>query len=192
MAQNILCLAGSIRQDSFNRKLSLSTASLIKELGGNSTWIDLSDYPLPIYNGDLEDSRGLPAEAARLQKLFLTHDGLMIASPEYNGFFTPLLKNTIDWLSRPNPEAPDQPGVFKHLVAGLSATSAGKLGGLRGLIPLRTLLSGIGVTVVAPQLAIPAAHEKFDDKFLVDAASRDQLATVIKAVLACQFDERIT
>ena len=133
--------------------------------------------------------RDRPAEAARLQQLLLAHDGLMLASPEYNGFFTPLLKNTIDWLSRPNPDLPDQPRVFNHLVAGLTATSAGKLGGLRGLIPLRTLLSGIGTTVIATQLAIPDAMEKFDSDRLIDQASRDQLSNVISAVLACHVNE---
>ncbi len=180
-------MAGSIRQDSFNRKLALTSVELIKDMGGHATWIDLADFPMPLYNGDLEASQGLPDNAARLQTIFLEHDGLMLASPEYNGFFTPLLKNTIDWLSRPNPEKQNQPRVFNHLVAGLSATSGGRLGGLRGLIPLRTLLSGIGTTVVATQLAVPEAQHKFQGEVLTDKESRDQLANVVKAVLACEI-----
>jgi len=187
MAQKILCFAGSTRKESFNRRLANSAYNLVNELGGKGTLVELTDYSMPLYNGDDEQAHGLPDAAIALQSLMIQHDGLIIASPEYNGFFTPVLKNTIDWMSRPNVEAPDQAPVFKGKVGGLVATSGGALGGLRGLIPLRTLLSGIGVTIVSTQLAVPAANEKFNASELTDSDTLKSLTTVVQSVLDCSI-----
>lgn len=188
MAHPILCFAGSSRNDSFNKKIARLMANEATELGTAATFIDLQDYELPLYNGDLEATAGLPEAAIRLQALFESHDGLLIASPEYNGFFSPLLKNTIDWLSRPDPARDDKPLPFANKVAGIVAASPGGFGGLRGLVPLRQQLAALGVTVVGRQLAIPSAHEKLTpDGQLSDAQVSQQLKEVVTAVINCQI-----
>src|SRR5262249_29719722 len=107
MAPRILAFAGSTRRDSFNKKLAGIAADGARAAGAEVTFIDLRDYPLPLYDGDLEAEKGLPEQAQRLKKLFLDHDGLLISSPEYNSSISGVLKNTIDWVSRPVPGEPD-------------------------------------------------------------------------------------
>jgi len=187
MATKILCFSGSIREDSLNLKLASAAADSASSLGADATLLNLADFPMPIYNGDEEKANGLPDKAVALKEIFLQHDGLIVASPEYNGFFSPLLKNTIDWLSRPNPELADQPSPFAGKVAGLIAASPGGLGGLRGLSPLRVLLSGIGVTVVPAQMAVPAAHEKINAQGITEDATAEKLVGVIEAVMGCNI-----
>ena len=120
------------------------------------------DFPLPIYDGDLEDADGLPANAVALKTIFKAHAPLFIVSPEYNGFFPPLLKNTIDWLSRPHGE---ESGLAPYAgkVAAIAAASPGGLGGIRCLPLLRQQLSNLSVTVLPQQLALPAADRAFDE-----------------------------
>jgi len=185
MTDTILCISGSTRAQSLNTRLLNCAASSIRNQGAKATIVDLSDYPFPIYNGDLESGNGLPDGVSALQRLFEEHDGLLVASPEYNGFFSPLLKNTIDWLTRPDPARDSKPAPLSDKVAGLVAASPGRLGGLRGLAPLRQLLAGLGVTVVGQDLAVAAAHEKFnDDGTLSDDSTQQQLDRVISTVLA--------
>ncbi|WP_417331226.1 NADPH-dependent FMN reductase [Halomonas cupida] len=159
----ILVFAGSAREASFNKRLAKLMASRIDALGGQATFIDLRDYPMPLYDGDLEDGEGLPENARRLKQLFIEHQGLAIASPEYNGFITPLLKNTIDWVSRPDG---DIGGLvpYENKIAAISGASPGGLGGLRALPLVRQLLSNVGVTVLPNQLAIGGASNAFDDQ----------------------------
>lgn len=159
----ILVFAGSAREASFNKRLAQLMASRIDALGGQATFIDLRDYPMPLYDGDLEDAEGLPENARRLRRLFIEHQGLAITSPEYNGFITPLLKNTIDWVSRPDG---DSGGLvpYENKIAAISGASPGGLGGLRALPLLRQLLSNIGVTVLPDQLAVGGASNAFDDQ----------------------------
>ena len=122
----------------------------------------MAEYPLPLYDGDLESRDGLPTNAAKLKRLFLDHDGLMIASPEYNSSITPLLKNTIDWVSRPaDGEGPL--AAYKNKVAVLMAASPGGLGGLRGLVHVRAILQNIGVIVLPDQRAVSGAGNAFDE-----------------------------
>jgi len=158
----ILVFAGSAREDSFNKRLARLMADRIDTLGGHATFIDLRDYPMPIYDGDLEADAGLPEHARRLKRLVMEHQGLAIACPEYNGFITPLLKNAIDWVSRPDG---DLGGLapYANKVAAIAAASPGGLGGLRALPLLRQLLSNIGVTVLPDQLAIGGAGQAFDE-----------------------------
>jgi NAD(P)H-dependent FMN reductase len=124
------------------------------------TLVDLAEYPMPLFNQDLEAEAGLPETAVALKTLFLEHDGLLISSPEYNSSITPLLKNTIDWVSR---QLPGEAALaaYKGKVAALVAASPGKLGGLRGLVHLRSILGNIGVLVLPDQMAIPEAHQAF-------------------------------
>ncbi|MCB9988173.1 MAG: NAD(P)H-dependent oxidoreductase [Rhodospirillales bacterium] len=159
----LLILAGSARKDSFNKKLARHAAAIAEQQGATIRFIDLKDYPMPIYDGDFEDERGLPDSAKDLKKLFAESDGFLIAAPEYNSSLAPLLKNALDWISRK--ETDDEPPLiaFKGKVAALVAASPGGYGGLRGLVPLRMMLGNIGVTVIPDQLAVPQAHEAFDE-----------------------------
>jgi NAD(P)H-dependent FMN reductase len=124
--------------------------------------IDLRDFVMPLYDGDLEQEHGPPEAATRLFELMKAHDGLLLACPEYNSSITPLLKNTIDWVSRPR-EGEPRLAAFTGKVAALTSASTGQLGGLRGLVHVRSILSNIGVFVVPNQVAVSSAHEAFDD-----------------------------
>ena len=158
----ILAFAGSLRKNSFNRKLVRIAASGAEKAGATTTVIDLADYPLPVFDEDLEARDGLPEAAVRLKALFHDHHGLLVASPEYNSSFSAALKNAIDWISRSEPGREPLSG-FADKVAGIMATSPGGLGGLRGLVHLRSMLSSIRVVVVPHQVAVPGAHQAFDD-----------------------------
>lgn len=157
----ILAFSGSIRQDSFNRKLIQVGVDAVKAAGGDVTLLDLRDYPLPIYDGDLE-AQEVPDNARKLAALFSEVQGLLIASPEYNSGYSPLLKNTIDWITRVKPGTTTL-APFQDKFAGLIAASPSGFGGLRGLLQLRTVLSYIKVHVLHQQATISAAHEAFDE-----------------------------
>ncbi|MBL4701970.1 MAG: NAD(P)H-dependent oxidoreductase [Phycisphaeraceae bacterium] len=171
----ILAFAGSARKDSLNKKLVKLAADMAQQKGVQVTVIDLVDYPMPLYDGDLEEAQGAPENATRLYQLIKEYDGLLIACPEYNSSITPLLKNTIDWLSRPR-EGEKPLAAFNGKVAGLLAASPGALGGLRGLTHVREILSNIGVLVIPSQVAVPQAHEAFAaDGSLVDQKTHMRL-----------------
>ena len=154
----ILVFAGSARAGSFNKKLAAIAARFASEAKANVTLVDLADHRLPMYDGDHEASQGIPEEVKALRKVFMAQDGFIMVSPEYNSSISPLLKNTIDWVSRADANDP-QLVAFRGKVAGLLATSPGALGGLRGLVHLRSILANIGMHVVPHQHAIPAAHD---------------------------------
>lgn len=158
----ILLFAGSIRSGSINEKLAVVAAGTLAEAGGDVSHISLADYPMPIYNGDLEKSEGVPQAAKRLANLFTEHQGIFIVAPEYNGGITPLLKNTIDWVSRSG--ATDRrPGPYKGRVFALGAVSDGGFGGYRGLLQLRhTLENALGTLMVPEMVSVPAASSAFD------------------------------
>ncbi|SFT75427.1 NADPH-dependent FMN reductase [Halomonas saccharevitans] len=159
----ILVFAGSTRTGSYNKLLARQAAESIERAGGRPTFIDLRDHPMPLYDGDLEAEQGLPENALVLRRGLAEHDGLLIASPEYNGFITPLLKNTIDWLTRPH-EGESGLDLFAGKLAGVVSASPGGLGGLRSLSLTRQLLTNIGVTVLPDQLAVARAAKAFDDQ----------------------------
>ena len=163
MTVKLLFLAGSASKESINKKLALNACELAKEMGAEATFIDLADFDMPIYNGDDEAEHGLPENAIKLKKIFSEHDGFLIASPEFNSSFTPLLKNALDWISRKHEEDEKPLIAYKGKVAALVAASPGGFGGLRGLVPLRMMLSNISVTVIPEQLALAKAHEAFDE-----------------------------
>jgi chromate reductase len=160
MTPRILAFAGSLRSESFNKKLVPIAAGAAREAGAEVTLIDLKDFPLPLFDQDLEAGQGMPEDGARLKQLFIDHDGLLIASPEYNSSVTAVLKNAIDWVSRP---APGEPPLvaFRGKVAALMSASPGTLGGLRGLVHLRSILGNMGVIVLPDQVAVARAHEAF-------------------------------
>lgn len=163
MANKILCFSGSARKDSINKKLALLACTTIKTCGADATYIDLADFKLPLYDGDLEGESGIPDNAYQLKKIFCAHDGFFIASPEHNSTYSALLKNTIDWISRIT-EAGEAPlSAFTDKISVIAAVSPGALGGYRGLIPLRLLLNNIGVIVVPPQIAINDGFNAFEE-----------------------------
>ena len=157
----ILAFGGSLRRDSFNQKLAAAAAAGAQEAGAEVTVIALRDFPLPVFDQDLEAAEGMPAAAKKLKQLFREHHGLIIASPEYNSSITAALKNALDWVSRA--EADDDPplAAFAGKTAILCAASPGALGGLRGLVHVRAILGNIGVTVLPDQLAVSQAHAAF-------------------------------
>lgn len=156
----ILTFAGSLRTESYNKKLARVAAAALTGLGTEVTLIDLRDFQMPVYDGDLEAEEGLPENALRLKELFKANDGFWISSPEYNSSIPGALKNTLDWVSRPaGGEAPLEPYTGK--VIALSSASPGALGGMRGLVHLRAMLGNIGALVVPTQVSVPRAHEAF-------------------------------
>jgi NAD(P)H-dependent FMN reductase len=158
----ILAFAGSLRKDSFNKKLVKNAMRGAELAGAKVTYIDLNDYPLPIYNADIEVNEGLPENALKLKKLLWEHQGLMIASPEYNSSVSGVLKNLIDWTSRPATPEEVYLSCFIDKVALIMSASSGNLGGLRGLVHLRSILENIHTWVMPSQKAIPDAANAFD------------------------------
>lgn len=161
----ILAFAGSARRDSLNKKLARVAAEAARQAGAEVTLVDLDDYPMPLYHGDLESAHGMPENAAKLREIFLAHDALLIASPENNGSVSALLKNTIDWLSRDIGDGQGaQSGLapYRGKTAALAAASPGAFGGVTGLTHLRWILSKLGVTVLGTQVTLPRAHEAFE------------------------------
>lgn len=158
----ILAFAGSLRKDSCNKKLVKIAAEGAKKAGADVTFIDLRDYPMPIYDGDIETSQGIPENAQKFKDLLLANDGLLISSPEYNSSISGALKNAIDWASRPS--KPDETDLicFKNKVVGLMGASPGIWGGLRGLVHLKAILGNIECIVLPTQMTVPSAFEAFN------------------------------
>ena len=157
----ILAFAGSLRADSYNKKLIKIGVRGAERAGAEVTLIDLRDFPMPIFDQDFETKEGLPKNAVKMKELFLAHQGLLISAPEYNSSITGVLKNTIDWVSRPLPNEASL-ACFDGKVAGLMSASPGALGGLRGLVHVRAILGNIKVLVIPDQAAVPKADGAFN------------------------------
>ena len=177
----ILVFSGSSRAGSINSKLAALVTRELALGDAEVTRISLADYPLPIYDGDDEAQNGVPENAAKLKQLFTGHQGIFIASPEYNGSVTPLLKNTIDWISRVRDDTPPI-ASFRDRVFALGAASPGGYGGLRGLMALRQILVlALGATVIPEQVMVPRAGDAFGDlDQLTDERAAKQLQTVVQ------------
>ncbi len=185
MAQiKILAFAGSLRKDSYNKKLVKVAVEGARSAGAEVTLIDLKEFPLPVYDEDLETTQGLPAEAKKLKTLFLQHQGLLIASPEYNSSIPGGLKNMIDWVSRAETKEEPPLACFNKKVAAILSASPGGLGGMRALVPLRAMLENIGVLVLPGQVAISRAHEAFDANGILKDAKQDAAVRSLSAELA--------
>ena len=184
MATKILAFAGSSRRDSFNKKLVAIATTGAERQGAEVTRVDLADYPMPLFNQDLEAAEGLPETARAFKALMVDHDGLLIASPEYNSAFSPLLKNTLDWASRSESDSEAPLAAFQGKVAAIMATSPGGLGGLRGLVFLRMLLGNLGITVLPDQQAIPQAFQAFDERGALRDEKRHAAVTALGSKLA--------
>ncbi|TLX78053.1 MAG: NAD(P)H-dependent oxidoreductase [Thaumarchaeota archaeon] len=174
----ILAFAGSTRSDSFNKKLVKIAVNGAIDAGVEVTFIDLRDFPMPLYDGDLEQREGLPASTRKLKDLMLAHQGFLISSPEYNSSISGVLKNTIDWTSRQT-EGESPLACYKGKIAGIMSASLGGFGGLRGLVTVRSILENIGVLVIPDQVAIAKAHEVFNpDGTLKNKTQEDQVKNI--------------
>jgi NAD(P)H-dependent FMN reductase len=183
-APRILAFAGSARADSLNKRLARAAARAAELLGAAVTFADLRDFPMPLYDGDLEASRGLPDTALRFRRLLIEQDGFLIATPEYNSSYPALLKNAIDWASRRQADDAGPMPAFRGKVAGIMSASPGRLGGVRGLPHLRQVLCTLGVLVVSEQLALPSAVQAFaEDGSLQDPAHARMLASLAASVV---------
>ncbi len=184
MTPRILAFGGSLRRDSFNHRLAAIAAAGARESGAEVTLISLRDFPLPVFDEDLESRDGLPENARKLKALFRGHHGLLIASPEYNSSVTAALKNAIDWVSRS--ESADEPAlsVLSGKTAVICAASPGGLGGLRGLVHLRAILGNLGITVLPDQVAVPAAHAAFTEDGALNDPKQAARVRALGATLA--------
>jgi len=177
----ILAFAGALRTQSWNKKLIRIGAGMARDAGCEVNLIDLRDYPMPFYDGDLEVADGLPPKARELKTMMLSSDAFLLSCPEYNSSISGLLKNTIDWISRPRP---DEPNAFKGRIAGLLAASPGNLGGVRGLFTVRQVLTTLGVLVVPTQFALSQAPNAFaEDGALKDERHRDAVKAVVRELV---------
>lgn len=177
MSVHLLAFCGSARSESCNRRLLAAAVAAARAAGAGITELELRSDLLPLYDGDLEAQHGLPVAVRELKELFAAHDGFLIATPEYNGFFPPLLKNALDWVSRP---APELPAPYAGKTAALLAASPGALGGIRCLPHLRLLLSNLGITVAPGQMALGRADQAFSaDGRLADPAQQAMLEKTV-------------
>lgn len=157
----ILAFAGSARRDSWNRKVLAVAVAAAREAGAEVTVVNLGDYPMPIYNADWHEEHGVPPAMLELRALMMAANGLLVASPEYNTSITPLLKNTIDWLSQGvNGESGRAP--FEGKVGGLMGASDGAFGTIRSLPQVSMIFANLGVLML-PVVAVPSVAKAFDE-----------------------------
>jgi chromate reductase, NAD(P)H dehydrogenase (quinone) len=162
-AAKILAFGGSLRAGSFNQKLVEVAARGAREAGAEVSVVALRDYRLPLFDADLEREEGMPGAARELKELFLGHEGLLVASPEYNGGMSGALKNAIDWVSRATEEGEKPLSALAGKTAALCAASPGGLGGIRGLVQLRMQLANVGMVVLPEQVTVSGAGAAFLD-----------------------------
>ena len=184
MTPRILVLAGSLRTGAFSIKTAEAAMKELAVQGAEVTRISLADYPLPLMDQDLEREKGIPDNAVKLGGLIAAHDGLLIASPEYNASIPPLLKNAIDWVSRVREVRGRTLRPFAGKVAALCSSSDGNFGGMRGLYHLRAVLMNCHVEIVTPQCSVSGASRAFDDEGgFVDERLRRTMGTVCAALI---------
>jgi len=162
-ALKILVIPGSLRSGSLNARLAAAAAYEFAQAEADVTRISLGDFPLPIYDGDLQAKSGVPKNAINLKRMIGAHHGVLIVTPEYNSSVPPLVKNAIDWVTRVQ-DAPEPRGqVFRERAFAIAAASASRLGGTRALAALRLILSACHATVIPNQLALSFADQAYDD-----------------------------
>jgi chromate reductase, NAD(P)H dehydrogenase (quinone) len=175
----VLAFAGSARADSANKKLALEAARIAHELGADVTFIDLKDYPISLYEADLETENGMPKNAKYIRRLMIESQVILIASPEYNGSVSPLLKNTIDWTSRSETKGSSREAFKGKKFVIMSATPGTR--GAKGLTHLRDIIEDIGGIVVSPSVVVTKAYQVFDGEGkLKDQKLSDDLQRVIQ------------
>ncbi len=180
----LLFFAGSTREGSYNKRLARLAQHIAQANGIESVFVDLKDYSMPLYNGDLEAKEGPPVAAREFKALLGEYQGVFIASPEYNSSVTPLLKNTLDWVTRVRAKGESGLEVYQGRVFAISGASPGYYGAMRSLLHLRQILEvGIGAAVIPQQMALPRAGDAFDeDGSLKDKAQQDMLKGVVEAL----------
>ncbi len=182
--RKVLVLAGSTRVASLNRKLALAAAAVADELGAQATHLELKEYPLPLYDGDHEVTHGSPQNVSVLRNLLKAHDVWLIASPDYNSSIAPILKNLIDWVSRPC-DGEDYVACFKGRTVGIMSSSPGSSGGARGLPHLRQVLTHLGANVLAEQFTVPRGATAFNESGqLAEIARAEHLHRFVNSALA--------
>jgi len=162
-ALKILVIPGSLRSGSLNAKLAAAAAYEFAQAGVEVTRISLGDFPLPIYDGDLQTRSGVPKHAINLKRMIGTHHGVLIVTPEYNSSVPALVKNTIDWVSRVQDAQETRGQVFRERAFAIAAASESRLGGTRSLAALRLILTACHATVIPNQLALSFASDAYDD-----------------------------
>ncbi|MEM7561103.1 MAG: NAD(P)H-dependent oxidoreductase [Planctomycetota bacterium] len=176
----VLAIVGSTRRESYNQKLLSLAADRAQDLGVSVTTVQLRDLNIPLYDGDREEADGVPEGAQQLFRLMASHEAILFASPEYNGSVSGVLKNAIDWVSRPQQGEP-QLAALQGKVAGLMSASPGSLGGFHGLVHLRDILGYIGMLVLPEQVAVRNAHEAFaEDGSLRDKRTSSMLDALVE------------
>ncbi len=188
-APKILVIPGSNRTGSYNVQLAALAAKEFALADADVTRISLADYPMPIYDADLEERAGPPEYAVKLKQMIESHQGVFIASPEYNASITPLLKNAIDWVSRVRERGEPLLAAYHGRIFALGAASLQRFGGMRGLMALRQILEvGCGALVIPEQIAIAAAQDAFDESgSLKDERLSQQLRTVVRRLIEMTY-----
>jgi NAD(P)H-dependent FMN reductase len=180
-ALKILVIPGSLRTGSLNARLAATAAYEFTQAGADVTRISLADFPLPIYDGDLQSKSGVPKNAVNLKRMMSAHHGVLIVTPENNSSVPALLKNTIDWVSRVQDGQENRGQVFRERPFAIAAASEGRLGGTRALAALRLILSACHATVIPNQLALSFASEAYDDMDrLKQPADIEALAALVR------------
>ncbi len=185
MLPRVLVFSGSLRSGSYSTRLAARAVKEFLEAGTEVSWISLNDYALPLYDADLEAKSGVPDNALKLKRLMTGHEGIFIATPEYNASMPPLLKNAIDWISRVRERNEPSLAAFRDRVFALGAASERPSGGVYALLALRqTLTVGCGALVIPEQIALARAAEAFDQMDnLRDERDRAQLQRVVLRLL---------
>ena len=163
-ALKILVIPGSLRTGSLNAKLAAVAAHQFAQTGVEVTRLSLADFPLPIYDGDLQTRSGVPKHAVDLKRMIGTHHGVLIVTPEYNSSVPALLKNTIDWVSRVHDAHESRGEVFRGRAFAVAGASHSRLGSSRALAALRLILSACHALVIPNQLALAFADDAYDDR----------------------------
>jgi chromate reductase len=181
VAPRILVFSGSIRTGSFNARLAAMVARELVRAGAEVSLISLVDYPMPLYDGDVEADSGVPEAALKLKRMICAHHGVFVASPEYNASITPLLKNAIDWVSRVRDGKEPPLAAYRNRAFALGSASNGSYGGMRSLMTLRQVLElGCGALVIPEQIVVRGAASAFDD---MDNLKDENLGVVLQTLV---------
>ena len=183
-ALKILVIPGSLRTGSLNARLAAVAAHELAQAGAEVTRISLIDFPLPIYDGDLQAKSGVPKHAVNLKRMMSVHHGVLIVTPEYNSSVPALVKNTIDWVSRVQDAHETRGQVFRERVFAIASASGGRLGGARALAALRLILSACHASVIPNQFALSFADEAYDEMDqLKNSTDADALKALVRQLI---------
>ena len=183
-ALKILVIPGSLRTGSLNAKLAATAAHELALAGAEVTRLSLGDFPLPIYDGDLQGKSGVPKHAVNLKRMVSAHHGVLIVTPEYNSSVPPLVKNTIDWVSRVQDPHEARGQVFRGRAFAIASAAEGRLGGARSLAALRLILAACHAVVIPNQLALAFASQAYDDRDrLKHPADSEALGAMVRQLI---------